>query len=88
MKIREMRHKPIKEIIGKLNQILTGHYQYYGITDNIKSLTKMQHMGKKSLYEWLNRRSQRKSCIWEGFQEMLKVYPLSESRIRVSVYAR
>ena len=88
MRIREMRHKPIKEIIGKLNQILTGHYQYYGITDNIKSLTKMQHMVKKSLYEWLNRRSQRKSYTWEGFQEMLKVYPLSEPRIRVSVYAR
>ena len=26
----------LKEITAKLNQILTGYYHYYGITDNTK----------------------------------------------------
>jgi hypothetical protein len=41
----------------------------------------------KSLFKWLNRRSQRKSYSWEGFNEMLKVYPLAKPKIYVSVYA-
>ncbi len=29
-----MRKCSLKEIVTKLNQILTGYYHYYGITDN------------------------------------------------------
>ena len=35
----KMRTCRLKEIIAKLNQILTGYYHYYGITDNTESIT-------------------------------------------------
>lgn len=87
-KIREMRTKPIKAIIKKLNEILVGYYHYYGITDNIQSLSNFRYRAMKSLYKWLNRRSQKKSYNWNGFNDLLKVYPLATPRIYVNVYTR
>ena len=86
--IREMRIKPLKAIIKKLNEILVGYYHYYGITDNIQSLSNFRYRVMKSLFKWLNRRSQKKSYNWEGFNDMLKVYPLATPKIYVNVYAR
>lgn len=86
--IRDMRTKPVEEIIKKLNQILVGYYHYYGITDNIQSLSNFRYRVTRSLYKWLNRRSQKKSYSWEAFNDMLKEYPLAVPKIYVSVYAR
>ena len=86
--IRDMRTKPLKAIIKKLNEILVGYYHYYGITDNIQSLSNFRYQMMKSLFKWLNRRSQKKSYNWEGFNDMLKVHPLATPRIYVNVYAR
>ena len=86
--IRDMRTKPLKAIIKKLNEILVGYYHYYGITDNIQSLNNFRYEMMKSLFKWLNRRSQKKSYKWDGFNDMLKEYPLVRPRIYVNVYAR
>lgn len=86
--IRDMRTKPLKAIIKKLNEILVGYYHYYGITDNIQSLSNFRYQMTKSMFKWLNRRSQKKSYNWKGFNDMLKDYPLATSRIYVNVYVR
>lgn len=85
-RIRDMRIWPVKEIIAKLNQILVGYYHYYGITDNSKSLGNFQYRVGKSLFYWLNRRSQRRSYTWEGFGGLMKQFPLEKPRIYVSIY--
>ena len=85
-KLCQMRTLPVSTIINKLNQILVGYYHYYGITDNSKSLNNFYYTVEKGLFYWLNRRSQKKSYSWEGFNEMLKVYPLKRPRIYVSIY--
>jgi len=72
----------------KLNQILVGYYHYYGITDNSQSLSNFRFRMMRSLYKWLNRRSQKKSYNWEEFNQMLKAYPLAKPKIYVSVYAK
>ena len=86
-KIGEMRLMKTEDIIFKVNQILTGYYHYYGITDNYDSLSRFSYVVLKSLFFWLNRRSQRKSYTWQGFLDMLKVYPLAKPKTYVSVYA-
>lgn len=85
-KLCQMRTLPVPVIIFKLNQILTGYYHYYGITDNSKSLNNFYYTVSKRLFYWLNRRSQKRSYSWEGFNEMLKVYPLKRPRIYVNIY--
>ena len=77
-----------KDLMGTLNEILVGYYHYYGITDNIQSLNRFRYEMMKSLFKWLNRRSQKKSYKWDGFNDMLKEYPLVRPRIYVNVYAR
>ena len=85
--IGEMRTLPVKEIVKKLNQILVGYYHYYGITDNSRSITSFRYRVTKSLFFWMNRRSQRRSYRWSGFLDMLtKAYPLAKPRIYVSIY--
>ena len=85
--IRDMRTRRLAVIIKKMNQILVGYYHYYGITDNIDSLRNFRRQMRKSLFKWLNRRSQKKSYTWEQFDDMLRTYPLAEHKIYVSVYA-
>ena len=84
--IQEIRNWPLREIIRKLNQILTGYFHYYGITDNSRSIGKFRFQLIKMLYHWLNRRSQKKSYRWEGYNAMLEVYPIVPAGIYVSVY--
>ena len=68
---------PVRNIVVKLNQILVGYYHYYGITDNGKSLSAFRYEVQKSLFKWLNRRSQRKSYSWDEFNQMMKEHPLA-----------
>ena len=53
----KMRTCRLKEIIAKLNQILTGNYHYYEITDNTESITAFRYNIMRSLFYCLNRRS-------------------------------
>ncbi len=84
--IRTNRHLPVRTIIAETNAKLRGHYQYYGITDNSKSIKTYYYRTLKALFKWLNRRSQKRSYTWEGFNDLLKVFPLIQPRIRVSIY--
>lgn len=66
---------------------LVGHYNYYGITDNSKSINAYKRCVIGLLFKWLNRRSQRKSYSVEGFNKMLKHYNMPEPKICVNIYA-
>ena len=84
--IKQNRHLPLKEIFVLINLKLMGHYQYYGITDNSSSIKRYLHCVKRLLLKWLNRRSQKRSYTWEGFIELIKIFPLLPSRIYVDIY--
>lgn len=86
IKIRDMRNWKIPNIFRRINQILVGYYHYYGITDNLRGLEKMKTKVIRMLFYWLNHRSQRRSYTWDGFNDLLKEYPLAKPRIYVSVY--
>lgn len=86
-KIRAMRTLKLKDIVKKLNQILVGYYHYYGITDNGRSLAAFRYEVLKSLFYWLNRRSQKRSYTWASYLEMIdNAYPLVRPKIYVSIY--
>jgi group II intron reverse transcriptase/maturase len=87
--IRENRTLPVGELIKKLNQKLKGHYQYYGVTDNTKSVKSFQNIAKWTLFKWLNRRSQKRSYSIRAYLEgVLKTYPMLEPTIKVSLFYR
>lgn len=77
---------PVKELIAKMNKKLIGHYRYYGISFNGKKISAFLHCSQKYLGKALNRRSQMKSYTWDGFIDMLKVYPLAKPKIYVRLF--
>ena len=77
---------PVKELIEKLNKKLVGHYRYYGVSYNGKKLGSFLHFTQRYLCKALNRRSQKKSYTWDGFADMLKVYPLAKPKIYVRLF--
>ena len=53
-------------LVRKLNEILVGYFHYYEITDNYKRINAFRHETIKSLFYWLNRRSQKDLPRTEG----------------------
>jgi RNA-directed DNA polymerase len=80
---------PVGNLIKKINQKLRGHYQYYGVTDNIKSVKSFANIARWTLLKWLNRRSQKRSySIDTFFNGLLKTFPIIEPTVKVSLFYR
>jgi RNA-directed DNA polymerase len=65
---------------------LIGHYNYFGISGNIRSLKQFYYQVVKTTFKWINRRSQRKSMTWEMYQHYLQWNPLPMPRIYHALY--
>ena len=79
---RKNRHLPITEQWRTLRQKLNGHYGYYGITGNSKSLGQFGLWAVRIWRKWLCRRSQRAFLNWEVFRKLLAHYPMPAATIR------
>jgi len=79
--IRNNRSSTLKKIGATLARKLLGHYNYYGVIGNSRSLGKYQNLVQKIVQKWLNRRSQRRSYTWKGFSEMWKSWGMPAPRI-------
>ena len=77
---------PVKEWWPILAAKLRGHYQYYGVSGNMPSLKRYYQVAQRLTLKWLNRRSQRRSFDWEGYEAYLKHYPLPTPRIVHNLY--
>jgi len=87
--LKEHRHLLLKDMIARINQGLRGHYQYYGVTDNTKSLERFKQLVTGLLFKWLNRRSQRRSYTWHTFNSrILATFPLLMPSVTVSLFYR
>jgi RNA-directed DNA polymerase len=78
---REHRHAKIGWQHQKLVLKLRGHYAYYGVTTNQRSLAQFRHEVIRIWRKWLSRRSQRSLIPWDRFTELLKRYPLPPIKI-------
>lgn len=70
-----------EELFRVLNAKLRGYYNYYGVVGNYKSLKQFYDQAMRILYKWLNRRSQRRSYNWAGFNELLEEFKVERPRI-------
>lgn len=75
--IKQIRNRKKLKEIWKIAKIkIRGHINYYGYQMNALKLNHFYHAAVRSLFKWLNRRSQKRSYSWEGFSERLKYFPL------------
>ena len=80
--LRRNRHNDLREIINEVNAKLRGHYNYYGITFNSRSIGKYYHQVKLLLQKWLNRRGGKPKWRWERFTKLVNQWqPLLKPKI-------
>lgn len=75
------RHRPVKEQHQELSRKVRGHYAYYGIQGNSRSLGQFLTEVQKIWRKWLSRRSWRARMSWEKFGRLKQRYPLPPARL-------
>jgi group II intron reverse transcriptase/maturase len=80
------RHKSVKEQHAALTRRIQGHFNYFGVSGNFRSLLLVIEQAKRSWYKWLCRRSHRKRLTWERFADLLRDFPLPVPRITVRIW--
>lgn len=84
--LKASRTLPTVQILEITARKLRGHYAYYGVTDNAKSIATYAYLVNQLLFKWLNRRGKRGCYTWEKYQKLLAKFPLPRPRIRVKLY--
>jgi RNA-directed DNA polymerase len=85
LRINRNRYK-LSELWKKLRLKLLGHYRYYGVSENSRSIHIYSMKVERLIFKWLNKRSQKKSFNWTSFKLYLSRYPLPRPKIYVSFY--
>lgn len=70
--LKAARHLPKKQFFKTLKRKLIGHYNYYYVRGNSRSVWSFYSEVIKYAKKWLNRRSQRKSYNWDKFKRVLE----------------
>jgi group II intron reverse transcriptase/maturase len=69
--IRKDRHQPQPQVMHTLRAKLSGTWNYYGLIGNCKRMNQFYDQTCRTVFKWLNRRSQRKSLTWAAFNRLL-----------------
>lgn len=78
---RENRHELVEEQWKTLRRKVLGHYGYYGIRCNGRSLENFYHQVQRNWRKWLNRRNREKNMTWDRFNKLLERYSLPPPKI-------
>ncbi len=83
---RKNRHMPVEEQASTLGRKLKGHYNYYGLTGNMRSLRRFYSGVCRRWYKWLNRRSRLRNLSWADFCRQVKSLEVPTPVVVHSVY--
>jgi group II intron reverse transcriptase/maturase len=84
--LRLNMHNPVRDIIRGLNLRLMGHYRYYGISGNSKSLDKYHYYCVTTLFKVLRRRGQKRKINWTTYRRIINAYGIAKPRICVDIW--
>jgi group II intron reverse transcriptase/maturase len=79
--MRRRRHLPIGEQANHLNQMLRGHYAYYGIAGNFRALQRVHRAVERYWRKMLSSRSWKGVIWWTRFQRIKEQFPLLRPKL-------
>ncbi len=79
--MRANRSRPLKELAASLRRKYSGYFNYYGVIGNSRMLGRYWYESRRIILNSLNRRSQRLSYNWTGFDQMWKTLAIPGPRI-------
>ncbi len=83
---RRHRHEPVAVQHAALSRRIRGHFNYFGVSGNYRSLVPLVEATERNWFKWLRRRSNRSRLTWQRFAAILERYPLPTPRIRVRIW--
>lgn len=83
---RRHRHLSVKDQHAGLTKRIGGHFNYFGVNGNLRSMRKLLHYVVRAWRKWLSRRGQRKPLNWTRFRGILQRFPLPAPRIKVQIW--
>ena len=72
---------PVQEQVGNLNAVLRGHYAYYGIAGNFRSLQKVHRAVERYWHKMLCSRSWAGRITWDMFHQIKQRQPLLRPKL-------
>jgi RNA-directed DNA polymerase len=81
--MRQIRHYAIKEQVGEINAVLRGHYAYYGVAGNLRSLLKVSQAVQRYWRKMLRSRSRDGRLNWDRFNQIKERNPLLRPKLRL-----
>jgi len=79
--LKRAYHERVSTLMKEVSRKFAGYWNYYGVRGNAESISRFYYQCRKLLFKWLNRRSQKRSYTWEGFDAMLRVFRVPTPRI-------
>ncbi len=84
--LRANRTLPTAEIMRTTANKLRGHYAYYGVSGNSRSISNFAYQVELILFKWPGRRGKRGSLKFEKFRLLRQRFPLPPPRIQVNLW--
>ena len=84
--VRSVRHQPIGRQATGMTTRLRGHFNYYGVTGNMRALCRYRNVAVTAWHKWLNRRSQRRRMNWDRMNELLHRLKVPQPFVPRSIY--
>jgi group II intron reverse transcriptase/maturase len=89
--LRRRMHDPVPEVAQWLNDVLRGHYQYYGVPFNGRALSTFRQQVVRRWFRALRRRSHKTRITWDRMVRLQRwlpqprvVHPHPYERLRVN----
>jgi len=79
--VKTHRHQKLSRTLTTLKAKLQGTWNYYGLIGNYRRMMLFYDETCRTLFKWLNRRSQRRSLTWPAFHRMLARFQVPRPRI-------
>jgi hypothetical protein len=82
--MQRIRHHAISEQVGEINAALRGHYAYYGVAGNLRSLVKVYRVVERYWRRMLCSRSWAgRRLTWDAFNRIKERTPLLTPKLRL-----
>src|SRR5258705_8841622 len=79
--LRRIRHLSLREQVNTLNAALRGHYAYYGIAGNFRSLQKVHRAVERYWHKMLCSRSWAGRITWDMFHQIKQRQPILRPKL-------
>ena len=83
---RRHRHESVAAQHAALTRRIQGHFNYFGVSGNFRSLVPLIEATKRNWLKWLRRRSNKSRLTWTRYVALLERYPLPKPRITVRIW--